>query len=194
VTTDDPRVDRARNGDLAAFNDLVLDYQALVYNLCLRMLGGQQAAQDAAQEAFIAAWRNIGGLRGGSFRSWLLRIAANACNDELRRRGRRPASSLETALEEGVPEPPDPSPAPEASALTSELRGHIGAALLQLPADQRLAVILCDVEQLDYVEIASVTKASLGTVKSRIARGRARLRALLQREPELLPARFRLEE
>jgi RNA polymerase sigma-70 factor (ECF subfamily) len=194
MANDDARLSRARQGDLAAFNDLVLEFQGLVFNLCLRMLGGRQAAEDAAQETFIAAWRNLGSLRGEAFRPWLLRIAANHCRDELRRRGRRPSSSLDLALEEGVPEPFDPAPAPETSALDSELRRHITRALEELPEEQRLAIVLCDIEGLDYTEIAAVMKTSLGTVKSRIARGRARLRALLLSEAELLPARFRHED
>jgi RNA polymerase sigma-70 factor (ECF subfamily) len=190
----DDRVRRARDGDLAAFNELVLEHQVLVLNLCLRMLGSRPAAEDAAQEAFIAAWRNIRGLRGDAFRSWLLRIASNACLDELRRRRRRPTTSLETALDEGVPEPEDLAPAPENAVLSGELRGRIEVALLGLPEDQRLAIVLCDIDDLDYTEIASVMQTSLGTVKSRIARGRARLRAILLAEPELLPARFRQED
>jgi RNA polymerase sigma-70 factor (ECF subfamily) len=181
---------RARQGDLAAFNELVDEYERLVFSVCLRLLGQRQAAEDATQEAFISAWRGIGGLRG-AFRPWLLRIASNACTDELRRRGRRPAASLETALEEGMPEPPVRTPSPEESALDSELRQRINGALQDLPADQRLALVLCDVEGLDYAEIAGVMRCSLGTVKSRISRGRARLRQLLLTEPELLPGRYR---
>jgi len=193
MTADDPRLQRARDGELAAFNELVLEYQGLVFSLCLRMLGSRPAAEDAAQDAFVSAWRSLGGLRGTAFRPWLLRIAANLCRDELRRRGRRPATSLETALEEGLPEPAAAAPTPERAALDEELRRGIEAALLDLPPDQRLAVILCDIEQLDYAEIAAVMRSTLGTVKSRIARGRARLRDRLQAEPELLPARFRQE-
>jgi RNA polymerase sigma-70 factor (ECF subfamily) len=188
---EDDRLSRARRGDLAAFNELVVEHQALVFNLCFRLMGQRQAAEDAVQEAFVSAWRNLVGLRGDAFRAWLLRIAANACKDALRRRGRQPATSLDTALEEGVPEPPDPGPAPEPSLLQGELRGRLEQALLTLPAEQRLAVVLCDVEGFDYVEIADVMKTSLGTVKSRIARGRSRLREVLLREPELLPDRFR---
>ena len=193
MTEDYPRLQRARDGDLAAFNELVLEYQGRVFSLCLRMLGSRPAAADAAQDAFVSAWRSLGGLRGTAFRPWLLRIAANLCRDELRRRGRRPATSLEAALEEGLPEPAAAAPTPERAALDEELRQGIEAALLDLPPEQRLAVILCDIEQLDYAEIASVMRSTLGTVKSRIARGRARLRDRLQAEPELLPARFRQE-
>jgi RNA polymerase sigma-70 factor (ECF subfamily) len=181
---------RARSGELQAFNALVLEYQGLVFSVCFRLLGRRQAAEDATQDAFVAAWRGLGGLKG-AFRPWLLRIAANVCTDELRRRGRRPASSLETALEEGVPEPFDPDPSPETAALDQELRRRLEAALQELPEDQRLALVLCDVEGLDYGEIAAATRTSLGTVKSRISRGRARMRQLLLAEPELLPGRFR---
>lgn len=191
MLTPDDRPRRAREGDLSAFNDLVLEYQTLVYNLCYRMLADVQAAEDAAQEAFVNAWRNIGSFRGDAFRPWLLRIAANLCRDELRRRGRRPSSSLDTALEAGVPEPPDDDPSPEDAALTSELRASLDAALAELPEEQRTAIYLCDVEGLDYAEIAEVTRASLGTVKSRIARGRLRLRQVMLSKPELLPTRFR---
>ena len=194
VTDEAPLLRRARGGDLAAFNDLVLEHERLVFNLCYQLTGQRQAAEDAAQEAFIAAWRGIAGLRGDALRPWLLRIAANACRDELRRRSRRPSSSLDVALEEGLPEPAHPAPSPEASALQGELRGRLEAALRTLPAEQRLALVLCDVQGLDYAEIAIVMKTSLGTVKSRIARGRGRLRQALLAERELLPSRFRPKE
>lgn len=181
---EDQTLQRARSGDLAAFNELVLAYQGLVYNLCLRQLGQQQAAEDAAQETFISAWRNLHSLRG-AFRPWLLRIAANACTDELRRRGRRPSSSLDVALEAGAPEPQDEEPSPETAALHGELRREVEEALQALPEEQRLAVILSDLQGFDYAEIAAVMKTSLGTVKSRISRGRARLREVLRAEGEL---------
>ncbi len=188
---DDSALGRARRGDLTAFNELVLEHQGIVFNVCLRMLGSRAAAEDAAQEAFISAWRNLPGLRGEAFRGWLLRIASNACTDELRRRARRPATSLETALDEGMAHPADPEPAPESALLSAELRGGIEKALLALPEDQRLAVVLCDVQGLEYEEIARVMRSNIGTVKSRLSRGRARLRQLLLAQPELLPARFR---
>lgn len=191
MTPPDDRLLRARSGDLAAFNELVLEHQGLVFNLCYRMLSRRQAAEDACQETFISAWRNLPGMRGDTFRPWLLRIAANACHDELRRRGRRSASSLEVALEEGLPEPADSDPLPEASVLSGELRRRLESALRALPEEQRLAIVLSDVEGLDYAEIAATMSCSLGTVKSRIARGRARLRALLidVREPLSGPVR-----
>lgn len=184
---------RARKGDLTAFNVLVEHWQTPVYNLCLRILGSQQPAEDATQDAFISAYRHLDKFRGGSFRSWLFRIAANACYDELRRRKARATSSIdETVADEGPRfDAPDPAPSPEERAEQAELRDALARALSALPADQRLAITLCDVQGLDYAEIAEVMECSLGTVKSRIARGRMRLREILQADAELLPARFR---
>jgi RNA polymerase sigma factor (sigma-70 family) len=187
----EPALDRARRGNLDAFNELVLEHQGVVYNVCLRLLGDAAAAEDAAQEAFVSAWRNLKSLRGEQFRAWLLRIAANACTDEIRRRARRRASSLDVALEEGMAHPADAGPEPETALLSAELRGRIDAALQRLPEDQRLAVVLCDLQGLDYEEIALVMRSSMGTVKSRLSRGRARLRRALLAEPELLSAKFR---
>ena len=182
-------IERSRRGDLEAFNTIVVAYQNQVYGLCLRMLGSPQAAEDAAQEAFISAFRNVGRMRGESVRPWLLRIASNACIDEHRRRRRRPQVSLDVASQEDESERPlevaDPSAGPEQQALRGELREALQAELLSLPSDQRLAVILCDVEGLSYDEIATTMKSSVGTVKSRISRGRARLRESLRARPEL---------
>jgi RNA polymerase sigma-70 factor (ECF subfamily) len=184
---------RVRKGDLAAFNLLVDHYQTAVFNLCMRMLSTPQTAEDTTQEAFIAAYRHLDKFRGGSFRSWLFRIAANACYDELRRRKSRAASSLdEPSGEDERPfDAQDPSPSPEDRAEAAELRDVLARALGAIPADQRLAVSLCDVQGLDYSEIAEVMQCSLGTVKSRIARGRLRLRAILLVQQELLPSQFR---
>src|SRR6266545_949213 len=156
----DDRLLRARRGDLSAFNELVLEHQGLVFNLCFRLLGQRQSAEDACQEAFISAWRNLAGLRGDAFRPWLLRIAANTCHDELRRRVRRPSSSLDVALEEGAPEPPDSGPSPESNLLAGELRRELDTALQALPEEQRVAIVLCDVEGLDYGEIAEAMRCS----------------------------------
>jgi RNA polymerase sigma-70 factor, ECF subfamily len=178
ATEEQALLDRARGGDLDAFNALVDLHQRLVFNVCLRMLGNRTAAEDAAQEAFLSAYRHIDACKGAHFRAWLLRIAANACTDELRRRQRRPAISLDAPQPLDAPplDAPDPAPGPEAEALRSEQRRSIAAALLRLPEDQRLAVVLCDVQGLAYDEIAEATGVSLGTVKSRIARAREKLR------------------
>jgi RNA polymerase sigma-70 factor, ECF subfamily len=168
----------ARRGDLDAFNGLVELHQRAAYNLCLRMLGSAMAAEDATQDAFLSAFRNIDEFKGASFRAWLIRIAANACTDELRRRARRPATSLD-APPPGSDDPPDvadPSAGPETEALRREEEARIQAALLRLPDDQRLAVVMCDLQGFAYEEIAGAMRTSIGTVKSRIARGREKLR------------------
>lgn len=184
---------RASQGDLSAFNTLVERYQAAVYNLGLRLLGNPQAAEDATQEAFLSAYRRLDSFRGGSFRSWLFRIAANACYDEMRRRRSRPQVSLDEPPGAGERslDVPDQAPSPADRAEQAELGRAISHALAQLPGEQRLAIVLCDAQGLDYAEIAVVMQCSLGTVKSRIARGRLRLREILRRSPELLPSRFR---
>jgi len=182
-------LERSRQGDLAAFNALAAAYQDRVYNLCLRMLGSSQAAEDATQEAFLSAYRNLARIRGASLRAWLFRVAANACIDELRRRRRQPQLSLEAPSPESDPERPlevaDPTAGPEQQALRAEVRAALQQELLRLPSDQRLAVVLCDVEGLSYEEIAVSMSSSVGTVKSRISRGRARLREALRSRPEL---------
>jgi len=193
---DNHLVRRSQGGDLEAFNQLVLRYQNHVYSLCLRLLSSPAAAEDAAQDAFIAAFRGIRSFRGGSpsgtgFRAWLLRIAANACYDELRRRRSRPALSLETKGLDPPLEFAATGENPEERVQRLDLAAHLQQALASLPFDQRLAVILRDVQGLTYEEIAEATNASLGTVKSRIARGRAHLRDFLLRQRELLPDPFR---
>ena len=126
------------------------------------------------------AFRRISTLRGANFRPWLLRIVSNICIDQLRRRNRRPQLSLDPVSGSAAnAEPPDSGGGPEEAVLRQELAGDIHQALLMIPPDRRLAVLLCDVEGMAYEEIAPVTRTSVGTVKSRISRGRAALRVLL---------------
>jgi RNA polymerase sigma-70 factor (ECF subfamily) len=168
----------ARDGNLDAFNELVDLHQRAVYNLCLRMLGNSTAAEDATQDAFLSAYRNIRTFKGAAFRPWLMRIASNACIDELRRRGRRPATSLDAPIP-GSDDPidvADTAAGPELEALRREQHDIVQAALLRLPEDQRMAVVLCDMQGSAYEEIAEAMRTSVGTVKSRIARGREKLR------------------
>ena len=188
-------VHAARGGDGAAFNRLVLRYQDAVYTLCFRLTGNTADAADAAQEAFLSAYRHLADFRGGAFRSWVFRIAANASYDLHRRRKRHPTEPLERPESEAEPpasEIADPALGPEAALLRQELAQYLQAGLLELPQDQRLAVVLCDVHAFDYQAIAAITGAELGTVKSRINRGRRRLRDYLLANRELLPATYRL--
>lgn len=178
---------RAQKGDVSSFNALVLAYQRRVYNLAYRALGNPQDAADVTQDAFLSAYRAINSFRGGSFRAWLLRIATNACYDRLRRHRRQPAESLEDLLASLGDAAPvsDPDPGPEPAALGAETVAQVQAGLLTLPEEQRMVVVLSDVQGLVYEEIAEALGLSLGTVKSRLSRGRAKLRDYLSARGEL---------
>jgi RNA polymerase sigma-70 factor (ECF subfamily) len=192
-------IQAAQGGDLNAFNRLVLEYQDPVFNLTYRMMNEVDAAEDAAQVTFISAYRNIGLFRGGSFKAWLMRIATNACYDELRRRQRRPTTPLEplNENEEELDSPAwlaDPADTPEQAAERQELNQAIQDCLANLPAEFRSVMVLVDMQGLDYREAAQVIHSPVGTVKSRLARARLRMRECLQTVRELLPAAFRLVE
>jgi RNA polymerase sigma-70 factor (ECF subfamily) len=192
TVTDDPvqrrdliLIERARGGDLDAFNDLVICYQDHLFALVVRMVPDRDQASDAVQEAFFSAYRNLATFRGGSVRSWLSRICVNAAMDAQRAKKRRPVQPY--------PELEDDSWQPRAGDEVDPLRIAVGGertkilkdALARITADQRAAIVLFDVEGYDYAEIAVMTDVSLGTVKSRIHRGRLALRALLQDRMEL---------
>ena len=188
-------IQRARDGDLTAFNALVVRFQDPVYSLALRMLGSPPAAEDATQEAFIRAWSRLDSFRGGRFQSWLFTIVANLSRDELRRRGRRPQTSLDAARDDpdrASLDPADEGPSPEAVAEQGDLRSLLQSALAQLPDDWREVVVLSDVQDLAYDEIAEITGLPLGTVKSRLSRARGRLRDIIGSiaEPNVLPQRL----
>lgn len=182
---------RAVKGDVPSFNRLVIIYQQSIYNLALRMLGDAEEAADVSQETFLSAYRGLKSYRGGSWKSWLYRIATNACYDQLRSRKRRPQSPLDEKSDtvEMLSRPSTLAhrEEPEEYALNRELGGEIQAGLDLLPEDQRAALILCDVQGMSYEEIAAVMNTSTGTVRSRISRGRAKMRDYLLARGELLP-------
>jgi RNA polymerase sigma-70 factor (ECF subfamily) len=185
-------VSRSKTGDIEAFNELVELYQRPVYNLAMRMLANAESAEDATQDTFVSAYRAIGGFRGGSFKSWILRIAANSCRDKMRVARRTQATSLDDLMDEvGDFIADDQSESPEDYAQRRELGRLLAASLACLPEEQRLVVVLSDVQELSYEEIAQVAGISLGTVKSRLNRARLRLRDLLRQRVELLPPEFR---
>jgi RNA polymerase sigma-70 factor (ECF subfamily) len=191
-------IQAARGGDLDSFNRLVLAYQDLVYNQAFRMIGEEESADDATQNAFISAYNHLGSFRGGSFKAWLLRIVTNACYDELRRRKRRPTIPLEPLDDAGeeVESPTwivDPTDRPEEQVQRHELQNAIQHCLDNLPDDFRSAVVMVDVQGLDYSEAAESIGTPIGTIKSRLARARLRLRDCLHNFAELLPAGVRLE-
>lgn len=191
----------AQRGDLDSFNRLVLQYQDRMFNLAYRIMGDVAAADDATQTAFISAYRGLRGYRGGSFTSWLLRITTNACYDELRRVRRRPADSLdeltsdgEVGLRAAQPDWYADRADPHEESERSELRAAIEDCMQRLPAEFRVVTVLVDVEGYDYREAAQVISKPVGTVKSRLARARDRMRECLKRYRELFPSSLRLED
>lgn len=192
--SDEHLVSLSKDGSLDAFNSLVERYQGHVFNLCLRLIGDAASAEDATQEAFLSAYRSISRFAGGNFRSWLFRIAANESKDELRRRMRRgPQDSLRAGDDEGGGiDLPDTGETSEEYVERLAVGEGISRALMHLSFDQRQAVLLSDLHGYHYEEIAEMTEASIGTVKSRIHRGRERLRTLLAAQPELFGMTERL--
>ena len=192
-------IQSALKGELDAFNRLILAYQDLAFNVAYRMLSDEDLAADAVQNAFISAYRNLKMYRGGSFKAWVMRMVTNGCYDELRRQKRRPTTPLEPISSEDHEEIDSPEwlasadPTPESMIEQAELEHAIQHCLDNLPLDFRTVVVLVDIQGMEYEEVAHVARAPLGTVKSRLARARLKLRDCLQGFQELLPARFRLD-
>ncbi|MDO8491762.1 MAG: sigma-70 family RNA polymerase sigma factor [Dehalococcoidia bacterium] len=185
-------IQASKKGELDCFNQLVITYQKQVYNFALRMVNRPETAEDITQETFLSAFRSIGSFKGGSFRAWLFRIASNSCYDQMRRWQRKPSSSLEALQAEAkLADPVDKGESPEEHVLRRELAGVLREGLADLPEDQRAIVILSDIQGFSYEEMAEATRTPLGTVKSRLNRGRAHLRSFLLKHGELLPGRFR---
>jgi RNA polymerase sigma-70 factor, ECF subfamily len=178
-------LERARDGDLDAFNDLVVAYQDHLFALVVRMVPDRDQASDAVQEAFFSAYRNLGSFRGGSVRSWLSRICVNAAMDAQRAKKRRPSQPYPELEDESWQPPAGEEADPVRTALTTERHHVLTEALTRITDDQRTAIVLYDIEGYDYAEIADMTGVSLGTVKSRIHRGRLALRGLLEGRMEL---------
>ena len=182
-TGEEAIVQAARAGDLEAFNMLVLMHQDRVYNLAYRLLGDAAGAADAAQDAFLLAYRHIRTFHTGSFAAWLYRIVTNVCYDALRYRRRRPAlpfTHLSSATdEEREFDLPAPEDGPEALLQRRELAALLQQHINTLPSDQRTVLVLSDVQGLSDKEIAAIMRSNLGTVKSRLSRARAKMRRSL---------------
>lgn len=171
-------IQAAKNGDQAAFGQLVQKYQKKVYALTVRMCPTPELAEEAAQEAFLAAWQGLPFFRGDSaFSTWLYRLSSNACVDLLRKESRHQGPSLDDETASG--EVADIAPTPEAAAEHRELRDQIEAGLRSLSPEHRAVLILREIHQLSYDEIADTLNLEPGTVKSRISRGRRQLRDFL---------------
>jgi RNA polymerase sigma-70 factor (ECF subfamily) len=182
---DDELVRRYLAGDADAFAALVRRHEARVFNLCVRVLGDREDAADAAQDTFLAALRKLNQFRGdAAFSTWLHRVTVNACYDLLRKQRRQPL--LHLAVEPGDAEPEPGPPVPDHADEVAGTR-DAAAALAQVPSEFRVALVLADVQDLPYEEIAAILEVPIGTVKSRVHRGRialARAMGMAKREPD----------
>ncbi|MBQ6347292.1 MAG: sigma-70 family RNA polymerase sigma factor [Clostridia bacterium] len=178
-------IQRAGEGDASAFNALMGMHERRMYAVALRMCGNPEDAQDCLQEAMLRIYRAISGFKAqSSFSTWVYRITMNTCLDELRRRKNRPNTSLDGLYDAGW-SPVDPGTTPEKSALIGDMRRQLQAFIRELPEDMRAAIVLRDIEGYSYDEIASMLDANVGTIKSRISRGREKLREKIASRPEL---------
>ena len=178
-------IDAAIAGDSSAFERLIEPLEGRIYAVALRMCGNREDAQDCMQESMIRIYRALSSFKGqSSFSTWIYRITMNTFLDELRRRKARRSTSLDTLLDSGW-SPTDETDTPERHAIQSEQRRTLERAIAELPEDMRAAVVLRDIQGLAYDEIASALNVNVGTVKSRISRGRERLREKLSAHPEL---------
>lgn len=187
----------ARGGDLEAFNEIVLKYQDLLFRVAYRIFGDEASAQDAVQEAFIAAFRHMDTFRDGSLKGWLIRIVVNKSGDQLRSARCRRAISLDAPIsshgedsEDLYFEVADSGISIEDHVETDQLDEVIQTCLNELPLRFRAVIILADVEQVDYEDIAKILSIPVGTVKSRLARARLKLRGLLLRREGSLPGKY----
>ena len=188
----------AQRGDLDAFNELILRYQSLLFGIALRLLNDEDVAADAVQEALISAFRRFHTFRGDSLRSWLARVAVNACYDEMRKKRRQHSVPLEQYNAEGDEIETsywlvDAQADPEVQFEASELETAIQKSLNKLPPIYRLMLVLVDIEGLSYEEAALAAHVPVGTVKSRLARARLQMQKSLQAAGELLPSSYRVE-
>ena len=176
---------RACKGDVQAFVELLQSHESRIYAIALRMMGNREDAQDCAQEAMVRIYRAMGSFKGQSaLATWIYRITMNTCLDELRRRKARKVTSLDSLVDNGW-SPTDTGDTPEEHGLRVEKQNALNQAIQSLPDDMRAAIILRDVKGYSYDEIASILDANVGTIKSRISRGREKLREILSKQSEL---------
>jgi len=190
-------IQQAKKGDLESFNQLVLKFEKQAFNIAYRIAGDMTIAEDATQNAFIKAYKKLTSFRGDSFRAWLFRIVSNACYDELRKVARQPQIPLELEGKDGemfeADWMRDPGESPQHFTERLEMAEAIQFCIDQLDENFKLVLILVDLQGLDYGEASQVAGSALGTVKSRLARGRKKVQECLQGFQELLPQKYRLQ-
>ncbi|MCK9246873.1 MAG: sigma-70 family RNA polymerase sigma factor [Anaerolineaceae bacterium] len=190
-------IEKAANGDLDAFNQLVMEYQELAFNVAYRIMADDAAAADATQDAVISMYRKLDSYRGGSFKGWFLRIVTNACYDQLRKQKRRPTVALEPETDEGeIFDSPvwiaDKSAGPEEAVMNTQLEKAIQDCINKLNEKHKVVLVMVDVSGENYETVAEVIQSPVGTVKSRLSRARLKMQECLQAARELLPHQFRL--
>ena len=189
MQSDEVLLRRTQKGDADAFEELMAGQESRMYAIALRMMGNREDAQDCAQEAMVRIYRAMSAFKGqSSLATWIYRITMNTCLDELRRKKNRPSTSLDNLLDQGW-SPSDGDNSPERRAIQSETRKTLAGAIRDLPEDMRSSIVLRDVQGYSYDEIAQMLDVNVGTIKSRISRGREKLREKLSKKAELFDTR-----
>mgnify|MGYP001118794884 FL=1 len=188
-------VDRARMGDVEAFEQLIESCQKKVFNIAFRMIGNYDDANELAQEVFLKAFRSINKFKGDSlFSTWIYKVTANVCLDEIRRRKKRMVFSLDEDMEfndgEVKRQIPDSSPTPDITAETNEIKNAVNKSIQELPEDYKSVIILRDIQGFSYDEISRIVNCPEGTVKSRINRARQALKKILSGKKELFSEKY----
>lgn len=189
-------ISRAQKGDPAAFEKLIIDYEKKIYNICLRMVKNEQEAYDLAQEVCVKIWKQLHNFEGNAkFSTWIYRIATNHSLDYLRKQKNKNEISLYTkqadSEEEKILDTPSKAKGPERQLEDMELQNIIKQGLLELKEEYRTIIVLRDIEDYSYDEIAEILELSLGTVKSRLSRARMALKKILMQNKEPYQSFFR---
>ncbi|WP_027621308.1 sigma-70 family RNA polymerase sigma factor [Acetivibrio clariflavus] len=195
ISNEKDLVERAKSGELEAFEQLIIGCQKKVFNIAFRMVGNYDDANELAQEVFIKAFRSIKNFKGdSSFSTWIYRITANVCLDELRKRKNRTIVSLDQDIElndgDVKRQMPDNAPTPDMEAESNEVKSIVNESIQQLPDDYKSMIILRDIQGFSYDEISKIVNCPEGTVKSRINRARQALKKILQAKKELFDDEF----
>ena len=185
----------AQQGDLEAFNHLIMQYQDLIFRIAMRMMMDENLACDAVQDACLLAFNKFAAFRNGSFRNWLARIVVNVCYDEIRRQRRHPVQALEQIghNDEELESPywlADYSNNPEKQCEARELQAVIQSCLESISPSHRAVIILIDMEECSYEEASDILEVPIGTIKSRVARARTQMMGALQTLSDVLPTRY----
>jgi len=180
-------IKQAQKGDNKAFELLIDEHFKKIYNIAYRLSGNEADASDMTQEVLIKIFRHIGSFSGNSkFSTWVYRVATNTCLDELKKIKRRSTYSLDAELDTGenevVVQVRDEAPTPDIAAEQKELSAAVGKAIKRLSPDHSAVVILRDIQGMSYEEVAKILNCSVGTVKSRLNRGRAQLKKILEKD------------